>query len=323
MLENKKVLITGGAGLLATNLIKKLISDGNSTKVWATLHCTPAQYDHPDVNYIEDIDLVWDEGCEDAIDTSKPDIVIHCAANTSGAGVMASSPMNHVTPNVAMNNFMLDAAYQNGVKTFVFISSNTVYPNFIAPMHETEAIYGNVFDKYYYVANMKQWGERQCEMYRKIDDKMKTIIIRPGNMVGPYDDFKPATSHVVPALIRKVVERHSPIEVWGDGKDIKDFVYVDDVVDGILLAIEKDESNTYNIASGEDSTINQALHHALKADGYAGAEIVYNMDKPSMIPIRRIDISKAKKELGFEPKISLEEGIKRTVKWYREVLHNE
>ena len=182
MLKGKKVLITGGAGFLASNLLKKLVNNGEN-ELYATLHDSPAQFEHPDISYIEDVDLVWDEGCDDAVETSKPDIIIHCAANTSGAGIMASSPMNHVTPNVAMNNFMLDAAYRNGVKIFVFISSNTVYPVSDESMKEEDVEYGNVFHKYYYVANMKQWAERQCEMYRQIDNKMKTIIIRPGNMI--------------------------------------------------------------------------------------------------------------------------------------------
>lgn len=153
---------------------------------------------------------------------------------------------------------------------------------------------------------------------------MKVVVVRPGNAYGPYGDFKWETSHVIPALIRKVVERHNPIEVWGDGNEIKDFIYVEDLVEGMLLAMEKIGSfDPVNIASGHPCTVKEVLKAILEADNYQDAKIVFDTSKPTMIPKRLIDTSKAKKLLGFEAKTPLTEGIKKTVDWYKETLRNK
>jgi GDP-L-fucose synthase len=167
---------------------------------------------------------------------------------------------------------------------------------------------------------MKRFSEILCRMYaEKIRQPMKTVIVRPANIYGPYDDFEWATSHVVPALIRKVVERHDPIEVWGDGNDIKDLIYVDDFIQGMLLAMERiDTFDPVNIATGRACSIKDVLRTILRVDGYADARITFNTSKPTMIPKRLIDVTKAKRLLGFEAGTSIEEGIRKTVQWYRE-----
>jgi len=213
---------------------------------------------------------------------------------------------------------MLEAAYEAGVKKFLFASSNTVYPVLDRPAEENDMKYGNLFSKYYFVGWMKQFSEVLCEMYTKIKNPMKTIVVRPANIYGPYDHFGLETSHVIPALIRKVVERHSPIEVWGDGNDIKDFIYIDDLVEGDLLAMEKIENfNPVNIASGLPCTIKEVLRAILEADNYQNAKVVFNVSQPTMIPKRLINTIKAKEILGFEAKTPLSDGIKKTVDWYK------
>ena len=219
-----------------------------------------------------------------------------------------------------MNTLLLDAAYTAGVKKFLFLSSNTVYPAVDHPVKEDEMVPGNVFEKYYCVAWMKQFSEILCRMYaEKIEKPMKTVIVRPANIYGPYDDFEWETSHVLPALMRKVVERHDPIEVWGDGNDIKDFIHIDDLIEGMLLAMEKIKTFTpINIASGAACTIKQALQAMIEADGYTDARIVFDASKPTMIPKRLIDASMARQVLGFEAETSIAEGLKKTMQWYRQ-----
>ncbi|MFH1383949.1 MAG: NAD-dependent epimerase/dehydratase family protein, partial [Candidatus Omnitrophota bacterium] len=125
-------------------------------------------------------------------------------------------------------------------------------------------------------------------------------------------------SHVLPALMRKVAERHDPIEVWGDGNDIKDFIYIDDFIEGILEAMEKIETfDPVNIGTGKPCSIKQALQAMLVADNYCDAKIVFNSSKPTMIPKRLIDVSKAKRILKFTAKTVLTDGIKKTITWYR------
>lgn len=312
--ENKNVLVTGGTGFTGVNLIKRLLDLG--ANVTATLHRKDPVIVDSRIRY-EKVDLTKQEDC---ISVCKgQDLVFMCAANTSGAAVMEKTPLIHVTPNVLMNTAMLDAAYSSGVKKFLFISSTTVYPLSEMSLIETDAT-GEFFDKYFCVGSMKMFSETLCKMYStKIKNPMVTIIVRPGNMYGDYDDFEWETSHSTAALVRRVVERHNPIEVWGDGSDIKDITYISDFIDGLVLAMEKiDKFDIINIAGGHSYSIQETLIMMLMVDHYQDAKIVYDSTKPVMIPKRYIDISKAQYLLGFNPKVSLEEGLTKTIKWYRE-----
>jgi GDP-L-fucose synthase len=313
--KDSSVVVMGGAGFVGVNLINRFIQLG--AKVTATLHNKPAVIEDDRIRYIK-CDLTRAEDCERAL--AGADYAFMCAANTSGAAVIERTPLVHVTPNVVMNTLALDAAYKAGVKKFLFISSNTVYPDVDHPVMENEMMSGELFEKYFCVAWMKRFSEILCQMYaEKIKKPMMTVIVRPANIYGPFDDFEWATSHVVPALIRKVVERHKPLEVWGDGSDIKDLIYVDDFIEGMLLAMEKINAfNPVNIATGRSCSIKDVLNTILRVDGYTDGKIVYNTSKPTMIPKRLIDVTKSKKLLGFEAKTTLEDGIKKTVRWYRE-----
>ncbi len=314
MFKNKKVLVTGAAGFIGVNLIKRLLELG--ADVIATLHRKPAVIQDERITYTR-CELTNANDCKQVV--QGMDYVFMCAANTSGAAVMEKTPLVHVTPNIIMNTLMLEAAYEAKVKKFLFISSNSVYPVTDYPAKEEEMIKTDLFGKYFCVGWMKRFSEILCEMYAtKLKKPMKTVVVRPANAYGEYDDFEWETSHVIPALIRKIAERHKPVEVWGDGNDIKDFIYVGDLVEGMLLAMEKiDTFSPINIASGRACTIKEVLNAILIADNYQDAKIVFNSSKPTMIPKRFIDTSKAKKLLGFTAKTSLIDGIKRTVEWYR------
>jgi len=200
----------------------------------------------------------------------------------------------------------------------LFISSNTVYPATDYPVKEDDADF-EFFDKYFVVGWMKRFSEIMCQMYStKIDKPIQTVIVRPANIYGPMEDFEWETSHVLPAMIRRVVERHDPIEVWGDGKDIKDFIYIDDLIDGLLLAMEKIEGfDVVNIASGKEYCLRDILDLIIKIDGYENAKVEYDASKPTMIPKRLIDPAKAKRLLGFEAKTPIEEGLRKAIEWYR------
>ncbi|MCP4613787.1 MAG: NAD-dependent epimerase/dehydratase family protein [Planctomycetes bacterium] len=313
--RNSKVLVAGGAGFVGVNLINRLLESG--AFVTATLHNKPAVIEDKRIRYLK-CDLTKTKDCAQAVEGT--DYVFMCAANTSGAAVMEKTPLVHVTPNIVMNTLMLEAAYEAGVQKFLFISSNTVYPIAEHFVKEDEMIPGQLFEKYFCVGWMKQFSEVLCRMYaEKIKKAMNTIVVRPANIYGPNDDFEWETSHVLPALIRKVVERHNPIEVWGDGNDIKDFIYIDDFVEGILLAMEKlDTFVPVNIATGVPCSIKQALDAILQADKYTDANIVFNNMKPTMIPKRLIDTTRAKQLFDFKAKTSIIEGIEKTINWYRQ-----
>ena len=318
MFKNAKALVTGGAGFVGINLINRLLDEG--AQVRATLYNKdPVINDHR-IEYIRG-DLRLEEDCEKVVDGM--DYIFMCAANTSGAKVMSTTPLVHLTPNMLMNIQMLQAAYTFGVKKFLFISSNTVYPLTDFAVKESD-VTNEFYESYHIVAWMKRFTEIVCEMYsNRIKEPMKTIVVRPGNLYGPYDKFDWEKSKVIPAIMRRAIERHDPFEVWGDGMDLKDFLYIDDCIDGLILAMENlDEFEPINIASGIPVTIRDVLTQILKSADYDDADVQYDSSKPTMIPKRMIDISLAKEKLGFEPKVSLQEGIRRTVQWYKEYYKN-
>jgi GDP-L-fucose synthase len=148
---------------------------------------------------------------------------------------------------------------------------------------------------------------------------MPCVVVRPSNIYGIYDDFDFATSHMMAATLRKVVERHNPIKIWGTGDDIRDLIYIDDFIEGLLLAAERiDSFDAVNIAQGKAYSLKEILRMALESEGYEGARIEYEPSKPSMIPIRLIDVSKARKLLNFTAKTDIQEGIAKTMSWYRQ-----
>ena len=240
-----------------------------------------------------------------------------CAANTSGAKIMAKTPLVHLTPNVLMNMQMLEASYEAKVKKFLFISTNTVYPLTDFPVKEDD-VTNEFYESYHIVAWMKRFTEIVCDMYStKIENPMQTVIVRPGNLYGPHDKFDWEKSKVLPALMRRAIERQDPFEVWGDGNDLKDFLYIDDFIDALVKALWIETSNPINIASGIPITIKEALNEILIASNFEDANVRFDASKPSMIPKRLINIDKAQQLLEFKPKVSFREGIEKTIDWYK------
>ena len=186
-------------------------------------------------------------------------------------------------------------------------------------MREIDAKF-DFFEKYHVVGWMKRFSEIVCEIYsKKIKNPMKTIIVRPGNLYGPYDKFHPAKAKVIPSLIVKIVNRQNPINVWGNGKDLKDFLYIDDFCRALIKIINLNtDFNTFNIASGKSITIKDILKILMKIENLRNTRIFYDLSKPTMIPKRLISISKIKKQFAYKSLISMEEGLKRTLNWYKE-----
>jgi GDP-L-fucose synthase len=317
-IANKKVLVAGGAGLIGSRLIERLLSEG--AQIRATIH-------RKDPNVVDDLieyvrcDLRNRDECVKV--TEGIQYVFMCAANSSGAAAMTSDPMQHVTPNLLINTQLLEAAYFAKVEKTVFLSSTTGYPpSGERKVKEDEMFNDEPYSKYYFTGWLKRFSEILCRMYgEKMAKPMTTIVLRPTNVYGINDDFNFETSHVLPALIRKVVERWDPIEVWGDGNDIRDFIFVDDMIEAMIVAVEKlNGFSTLNIGLGKGHSVKELLAMILEIDGYSDAKVVYNSDKPTMIPIRIVDVTKANMDLGFEAKTSLREGLKKTITWYRESL---
>ncbi len=316
--KNKTFLVAGGMGFLGSSLAKRLLK--NQAKVIATYHTKKPNYFHENLTWVE-ADLIQQHVCLSV--TKEVDYVFMAAANTAGAAVIVNSPLCQVTPNVIMNASMLEAAYANKVKKFVFISSGAAYPDLgKKSLVEEDMFIGEPPAVYYAVAWMKRYAEILCRTYaEKISNPMATLVIRPSNVYGPGDKFDPQKSHVTAALIRKVIERLHPFPVWGTGQDVRDLIYIEDFLDGVLAAFDYDVPFfTVNIASGKGYSIKQILDTALEVDGYKEAVVTYDSTKPQTIGYRTIDATLAKNVLGFEAKTSLEDGIKETIFWYKQTF---
>jgi len=318
MLRGKNILVAGGAGFIGSNLMARLAREG--CRVRATFHKNSPVIKGENIEYLQ-ADLTLMSDCQRVV--QGMDYVFMCAASTSGAAVIAQTPLVHVTPNIVMNAQILDAAYQAKVQKFIFISSSIVYP----PTGSRASIEGewlrdDPYETYYGAGWMKRYSEILCKIYsEKLSEPMATIVVRPSNIYGPYDKFDFTRSHFLAALLRRVVERHDPIEVWGTGEDVRDLLYVEDFIEGMLCALEKvDGYNPINLAYGKGYRVKEVLDVLVRVDGFENAQVVFNASKPSMIPIRLVDTSKAKTLLGFSAHTPLEEGLKKTLKWYRE--HN-
>ena len=318
--KGKKIAIAGGSGFVGINLIARLTKLGAIVK--ASIHDKRPLLEFDGVEYIPDLDLTNSDCCETLV--SNSDFVFMCAANSSGAQVMDKTPLVHLTPNLIMNAKILEASYKHDIKKFCFISSNTVYPVSDKAMKEEDLNF-KFFEKYFVVGWMKVFSEIMCSMYsQKILNPMNILIVRPGNLFGPFDKYSWEESKVIAALIRKSIERMDPLEVWGDGMDIKDFLYIDDFIDGLITVFEKFKgSETVNIASGNPVSIKEVLTDILKASNYNDAKIIFNKGKPSMIPFRMIDISKVQKKYRWSPNTTIFQGLVQTINWYKKTFVKE
>jgi len=313
--KNAKILITGGSGLVGQNLTARLIKEGY-TNLRVNLHNRGVRHTYDNVEYTYS-DLQTYEGCMFA--TKDVDVVFHAAASTSNAVDTVVDPLAHVTPNVAMNNFLIDTAWRNGVKHYIFISSNTVYPpKGDEPVVETDFLFDEPYPVYFPVGWMKRYAEVQCELYAKyLPRTMKCTVIRPANLFGPHDKYDFNKCHVTPATIRKVADKMNPIPVWGDGTELRDLLYIEDFVEALQVVMEKEEVmfEVYNIGSNKVYSVLEVLDIMKRVAQY-DAPTEFISGKPSMIPTRKIDSNKIKNQLGWEAKTSLESGLKMAYDWY-------
>ena len=238
MKKSDKILVTGASGFIGSRLIKHLYENG-FTDIRTTSFSRDLREHYDGIEHMKG-NLQNADFCEEV--SKEVDVVFHAAANTSNALDTKVNPLLHVTPNVEMNTNLMEQSWRNKVRKFIFISSNTTYPD-IGDEYCTEDIEvqtPNIYPVYKAVGWMKRYGETLCDFFsNQIHNPMQCIIIRPSNAFGPNDKFDFEKCHVTPANIRKVADNLNPIPLWGDGTEVRDIIHVDDMVSGFATVAEK------------------------------------------------------------------------------------
>lgn len=304
------VLVTGASGLLGQHLVAVLLESG--ARVRAAVHRRPLTVHHPCLEVVRS-DLTQ-QGEADRV-MAGVEMACLTASVTVGAAEAIRNPMGAVTPNLILAARSLEAACLAHVRRVLLVSSTTVYPPYARPVREEEAFEGEPYSAYQGVGNMKRYVESLAQFYH---DKygMQIAIVRPVPFYGPHDNFDFETCHVIPALIRKAVEKQTPFEVWGTGKEIRDFLHVEDVARGCLLALERSpECEALNLGSGRSVSVKELAQLITRLAGHE-APLTFNDSRPSTIPIRLVDVSKARASIGFEAAVSLEDGLAKTIRWF-------
>ncbi len=310
----KNVLVAGAGGISGHAAVRRLIKEGANIR--ATIHSQDT-YDivDPQIKEVMKVDFLSMEDCEKAV--KDMDIVINCVAYIRGAKGQTASPMPLVRGNLFPFMNLVEAACLTGVDRFSFVGSSTAYPDAGYPIKESECFNGTPHKCYRGVGWMKRYTEQVCKYYQTIS-KTRFGMVRTAALYGPNDAFDTAKNHVVPDLIMRAFRREDPFVVWGDGTQVRDYVYIDDLMDGLLLTLEiYPFADPINIATGVKTTISELVEIITRLSGYS-PKIVYDTTKPTMIPYRMLDIFKADEILRWKSKTDLETGMQKTIDWYKE-----
>lgn len=306
IISDKKIVITGGAGFLGRFLVEKLREKGCNNIF---------------IPRSRDYDLVEKEDVNKLYANTRPNIVIHLAARVGGIGANRDNPGKFFYDNLMMGAHLIEEGKNYGIEKFVCIGTICAYPKYTpVPFKEDDLWNGYPEETNAPYGMAKKVLLVQLQAYRQ-QYGFKGIYLLPVNLYGPYDNFDPATSHVIPALIKKCFdamrEGKDEIVVWGTGKATREFLYVEDAAEGIVLATERyDEPEPINIGAGFEISIKDLLEKIMTLARFKG-KIIWDPSKPDGQPRRMLDTSRAKEYFGFKAKINLLEGLKRTIAWYK------
>ena len=310
MYKSKKVLVTGGTGMIGIQLVRMLLDQGADVRV-ASLDAPPSN--GSDVEFLRGNLVEW-EFCQRI--TAGMDYVFHLAGIKGSVGIGTVKAASFFVPHILMNTMMMEAARQAEIQRYLFTSSVGVYhpANLFV---EDEAWDGPPHHTDRFAGWAKRMGELQAEAYKTEYQWDNIAIVRPSNVYGPRDNFDPKTAMVIPALINRVASGENPLVVWGDGSAVRDFIFSRDVAEGMLLAMEKGANCTpVNLGSGEGVSIREIVETILSCFEEPPA-VSWDTTKPSGEPIRLVDTTRASQMLGFKPRTSLSKGMAETVEWYK------
>lgn len=320
---SKKVLICGASGFIGKNLANYFLSKQSEYDVTLVEHETPLEFVGDYARVIKG-DLRSPEFVKQAL--TGVDIVLQFAATTSGSKVIVNSPHVHVTDNAVMNSLILREAYEQSIGHVIFPSCTVMYQPSDTALKETDFNGGDrIYDKYFGVGNTKVYIEKMCEFYSGLG-RTKHTVIRHSNIYGPHDKFDIENGHVCGATIWKAFHQDE-IVVWGTGEEKRDLLHVDDLVSFVEKAISNQEENygLYNVGLGKAVSVKNLVEkiNVLMPMEIAPRKISYDTSQPTIPTSLFLDCTKAKEELGWEPKYSLESGLTHTISWYAKHLNKD
>jgi len=297
-----RTLVTGGGGFLGSHLVERLGAAGHD--VFAARRA--------------DYDITRPEDTERLFAHARAELVFHLAAEVGGIGANLANPGRYWYANLMMGANVLEQSRLRGVEKLVLVGTVCAYPKFTPVPFKEE----DLWDGYPEETNAPYGVAKKAvlvgaQAYRE-QYGLNSVFLLPTNLYGPRDNFHPTNAHVIPDLIRKMVESPEEVVLWGDGSPTREFLYVDDCVDGLVLAAERyDGPEPVNLGAGKEISIRELAELVADVTGFTG-RIVWDTTKPNGQPRRSVDASRARELFGFEARTPLHEGLERTVSWYRE-----
>jgi GDP-L-fucose synthase len=301
---DSKIYVAGNSGLVGSAIVRMLHRNG-----YTNILSTPSSH----------FDLRRQDDVERFFKNNEPEYVYLAAAKVGGIGANQDYPGHFIYDNLMIQSNIIHAARKFGVKKLLFLGSSCIYPKFTSqPITEDQLMTGPLEPTNDAYAIAKIAGIKMCQAYRK-QYGFNAISLMPTNLYGPNDNFDLETSHVLPALIRKFHEANDKVTLWGDGSAMREFLHVDDLADACFACMLKyDKPEPINVGTGEDVTIAELANIISDVVGFAG-DIEWDIEKPNGTPRKVLNVDKIKSH-GWEPKITLKEGIESTYEWYKEYV---
>ena len=308
--KSTKIYIAGHKGMVGSAIFRALESKGYSNLIGKAS---------------SELDLRNQQAVDKFYNLEKPEVVIDAAAKVGGILANNDYPYQFLMENMQIQNNLLDGAFKSGIEKFIFLGSSCIYPKFAPqPLKEEYLLTDTLEPTNEWYAIAKITGVKACQSIRKQFGK-DYVSLMPTNLYGYNDNFDLKSSHVLPAMIRKFHEAkendHSPVILWGSGSPMREFLFVDDLAQAVIFALEnKLSEHLYNVGSGKDITIRKLAETIQKAIGHQG-EIIWDSSKPDGTPRKLMDVTKMK-AMGWNYSTELDKGIEKTYKWFLENINN-
>jgi len=302
--KTTKIYIAGHRGMVGSAVWRALISKGYTNLIGKTS---------------KELNLTNQRSVFDFYKKEQPEVVIDAAAKVGGILANNDFPYPFLMENMQIQNNLIDGAHKAGIEKFIFLGSSCIYPKFASQPLKEECLltdYLEPTNEWYAIAKIT--GVKACQAIRKQYDK-DYVSLMPTNLYGYFDNFDLQSSHVLPAMLRKFheakINNHSDVTLWGSGTPMREFLFVDDMAEAVVYALENNlPEHLYNVGSGKDITIKELAETIQNVTGHQG-EILWDTTKPDGTPRKLMDVSKMKK-LGWEYSTDLQDGIKKTYKWF-------